>query len=124
VIAYSTRGGTSGNCSRKDYAEAAAVVLTSGGHDGRVYELSGDVAWTFSDLAAAMSAVLGRPIELIALDTDAHAVALTAAGLDPKLVRFVTTMEANIREGALADATVDLARLIGRPTTPLAEGLR
>jgi NAD(P)H dehydrogenase (quinone) len=112
------------SATRADYADGAAAVLAGGDHDGRVYELSGDVAWTFTDLAAAMSEVLGSPVELVSLDTAAHAAALTTAGLDPHLVWFLTTIDANIAEGALADATGDLSGLIGRPTTPLVAGLR
>jgi NAD(P)H dehydrogenase (quinone) len=120
----SAGAGRVASASRADFAEAAAVVLAGGDHNGRVYELSGDVAWTFTDLATAMSEVLGRTIELVSLDTDSHAAALTAAGLDPHTVWFLTTIDANIAEGALADATGDLSGLIGRPTTPLAVGLR
>ena len=37
---------------------------------------------------------------------------------------FVATLDADIRRGDLADATADLRTLIGRPTTPLVDGLR
>lgn len=111
------------SAARADYAEAAAIVLTGGDHDRRVYELSGDTAWTFPDLAAAMSEVLGKPVEYVALDSAAHAAALAAAGLDPRMIQFVTKLESNIAADALAQATTDLADLIGRPTTPLAQGL-
>lgn len=40
---------------RADYAEAAAAVLTGEGHEGQVYELTGDTAWDFNDLAAAIA---------------------------------------------------------------------
>jgi NAD(P)H dehydrogenase (quinone) len=120
----STGAGRVASAARADYAAAAAVVLAGGDHDGRVYELSGDVAWDFTELAAALSEVLGSPVELVSLDTESHAAALTAAGLDPHLVWFLTTIDANIAAGALADATSDLSGLIGRPTTPLAAGLR
>ncbi|GAB6899283.1 NAD(P)H-binding protein [Kineosporia succinea] len=119
----SAGAGRVASAARADYAEAAAIVLAGGDHDGRTYELSGDVAWTFSELAATMGDVLGRPIEYVPLDRAAHTAALTAAGLDARLIQFVTQLESNIAAGALADATNHLAGLIGRPTTPLAEGL-
>ncbi|WP_248579568.1 hypothetical protein [Nocardioides sp. InS609-2] len=50
--------------------------------------------------------------------------ALLSAGLDEGTAGFVAALDANIREGALAEVTGDLARLTGRPTTPLVEGLR
>ncbi|GLY26807.1 SDR family oxidoreductase [Kineosporia sp. NBRC 101731] len=122
---FSSAGtGRVASASRADYAQAAAIVLAGGDHDGRVYELSGDVAWTFADLASVMGEVLGRPVELVPLDRESHTAALTAAGIDPRFVGFLTQLDADIAEGALAEATADLSRLIGRPTTPLIEGLR
>jgi len=124
VLASSAGDGRVASASRRDFADAAAAVLTTYGHVGAVYELGGDVAWTFDDLAAAIAEVSGRPVEYAPLSTEEHAAALTAAGLDAGTVGFVTALDANIRDGALADVTGDLSRLIGRPTTPLVEGLR
>lgn len=111
------------SASRKDYAEAAAVVLTTDGHDGAVYELAGDVAWTFDDLAAAIGELLGRPVAYRSVTPEEHGAALREAGLDEGTAGFVVALDGNIRDGALADATGTLSELIGRPTTPLAAGL-
>ncbi|MFE4949995.1 SDR family oxidoreductase [Leifsonia sp. NPDC056665] len=111
------------SASRKDYAEAAAVVLTTDGHDGAVYELAGDVAWTFDDLAAAIGELLGRPVAYRSVTPEEHGAALREAGVDEGTAGFVVALDGNIRDGALADATGTLSELIGRPTTPLAAGL-
>ncbi|MEY9851208.1 NAD(P)H dehydrogenase (quinone) [Leifsonia sp. EB41] len=111
------------SASRKDYAEAAAVVLTTDGHDGAVYELAGDVAWTFDDLAAVIGELLGRPVAYRSVTPEEHGAALREAGLDEGTAGFVVALDGNIRDGALADATETLSELIGRPTTPLAAGL-
>ncbi|MDQ7879064.1 SDR family oxidoreductase [Microbacterium sp. QXD-8] len=124
VIAASVGEGRVASASRIDYAEAAAVALTEDGHIGRVYELGGDVAWSFDELAAAASELTGREVRYTALTTAEHAVALEAAGLDAGTVGFVTALDANIRDGALAETDGTLSRLLGRPTTPLDEGLR
>ncbi|WP_406246382.1 SDR family oxidoreductase [Microbacterium sp. M] len=124
VLAASVGDGRVASASRADYADAAAVVLLEDGHIGSVYELGGDVSWNFSDLASAISEVTGRPVEYTPLSTDEHAAALESAGLDAATIGFVTALDAGIRDGALAETDGTLARLIGRPTTPLAEGLR
>ena len=124
VVAASAGEGRVASASRADYADAAAAVLLADGHIGEVYELGGDVAWTFDDLASAMTEVTGRPVEYRALTPEEHAAALESAGLDAGTVGFVTALDAGIRDGALADSDGTLARLIGRPTTPLVEGLR
>lgn len=124
VIAASVGAGRVASASRIDYAEAAAVALTEDGHIGEVYELGGDVAWSFDELAAAASELTGREVRYNPLTTAEHAVALEAAGLDAGTVGFVTALDANIRDGALAETDGTLSRLLGRPTTPLDEGLR
>jgi NAD(P)H dehydrogenase (quinone) len=124
VLVSSTGDGRVASASRVDYAEAVAAVLTSDGHEGAVYELSGDVAWTYADLAAAISEITGSPVEWKNVSTDEHVAILTAAGLDEGTAGFVAALDANIRDGLLGETSGDLARLIGRPTTPLVEGLR
>ncbi|MFA4894873.1 MULTISPECIES: SDR family oxidoreductase [Microbacterium] len=124
VLAASAGDGKVASASRRDFADAAAAVLLEDGHIGEVYELAGDVAWDFAELAAAIAEVVGRPVEYRALSTEEHAALLAAAGLDEGTIGFVTTLDADIRGGALAHTDGTLARLIGHPTTPLVEGLR
>lgn len=124
VVAASVGDGRVASASRKDFADAAAVVLLEDGHLGQAYELGGDVAWTYDELAAAIAEVIGSPVEYRALTAEEHSAALESAGLDAGTVGFVTALDAGIRDGALADTDGTLARLIGRPTTPLVEGLR
>ncbi|MDQ0736893.1 SDR family oxidoreductase [Arthrobacter agilis] len=104
---------------RRDYAEAAAVVLLSDGYTGEILELGGDEPWTFDELAATVSEVTGTPVTVNAVSVDEHVAALTAAGLDDASARFVAALDANIAEGALAGGDTTLSSIIGRPTTPL-----
>lgn len=124
VLAAGAGEGRVASASRKDFAEAAAVVALEDGHIGQVYELGGDVAWTYSDLAAAFSEITGRPVSYRALSVDEQLTALREAGLDEGTAGFVAALDAGIRDGALADTDGTLSRLIGRPTTPLVDGLR
>ncbi|WP_223626652.1 SDR family oxidoreductase [Microbacterium sp. EST19A] len=124
VLAAGVGDGRVASASRKDFADAAAVVALEDGHIGEVYELGGDVAWNYGELAAAISEVTGRPVEYRPLTAEEQSAALEAAGLDAGTVGFVVALDAGIRGGALADTDGTLARLIGRPTTPLVDGLR
>jgi NAD(P)H dehydrogenase (quinone) len=124
VIAASVGDALVAAASRADYAEAAAVVLIEDGHLGRTYELSGDTAVSYADLAAASAAALGSEVAYVPISREQLEAALGEAGLDAGTVGFVAEMEAGIARGALADADPTLARLIGRPTTPVAEGIR
>jgi len=125
VLLGSAGDGRVASATRQDYADAAVAVATGDGHEGRVYELAGDVAWTMPDLAAAISELTGRPVTYRDVSTEEHVAALRAAGLDEGTAQFVAALDAGIAEGTLADtSTGDLRRLIGHPTTPLVEGLR
>jgi NAD(P)H dehydrogenase (quinone) len=51
--------------SRADCAAAAAVVLTSEGHEGQTYEITGPEALSQADIARLLSEVSGRPVTLV-----------------------------------------------------------
>lgn len=112
------------SAAREDYAEAIAAVLAQDGHTWQTYELSGDHAWGFDELAAALTEVLGREVTYRRLTPEQHLAALEEAGVDEATARFLVALDANIEDGALDLVTGDLSRLIGRPTTPLVEALR
>jgi NAD(P)H dehydrogenase (quinone) len=124
VILTSAGEGRVASATRDDFAAGAAAVLLGGDHDGRVYELSGDVAWSFDELAEAATELLGTPVVAQQVSFDEHRAILVGVGLDEGTAGFVATLDADIARGDLADATSDLRTLIGRPTTTLVEGLR
>ncbi|WP_225850172.1 SDR family oxidoreductase [Streptomyces sp. HPF1205] len=115
--------GTVSAAARTDYAEAAAVVLTTEGHTGAVYELGGDQAFTLAELAATASAATGAPITYTDLPADAFARALTGAGVPAELAQILADSDLGLGRGELFTDTGDLRRLIGRPTTTLADAI-
>lgn len=124
VIAAATGSGRVASAPRADFAEAAAVVLLEDGHIGEVYELGGDEPWTFAELATAASVVLGRDVVHVAQTPAERVASLVAAGLDEGTAGFVAAIDEGIARGDLAESDGTLARLIGRPTTPLVDALR
>ena len=107
------------SAARADYAEAAAVVLTSTGHDGKTYELAGDAPYTLSDLAAEISRQSGKVIPYKNLPEADYAAALTGFGMPAWLAQAIAGWDVSASQGALFDDGRQLSRLIGRPTTPL-----
>lgn len=124
TITGSAREGRVASAPRADYAAAAVAVLAGDGHENAVYELSGDASWTFDELAKAFGDALGSPVARRSLTPEAHREALVANGLDEGTAGFVVTLDQNIADGLLATTTGELAKLIGRPTTALAETVR
>ena len=106
--------------SRADYAAAAAVVLSGEGHEGKVYELTGDVAFTPAEFAAEISAQSGKPVVYTLLSEQEYAKALEDFGVPAAITGDLAQADVAISQGALAETTDTLATLIGRPTTTLA----
>lgn len=123
VLAASVGDGLVSSATRADYADGAVAVLIGEGHANKTYELSGDIAWSHTELAAVLSDVLGRDVVYTPLTDAEHLTALEAAGLDAGTAGFVVALDADTRNGLLAETSGDLTALIGRPTTPLREGL-
>jgi NAD(P)H dehydrogenase (quinone) len=112
---------------RADYAEAAAVVLVGQdghGHEGAVYELGGDHAFSLGELAETVGRVAGREVAYRDLSVAALTATLVAAGLPEGYAAVLADSDRGIAEGALFTDTGDLSRLIGRPTTGLEDALR
>ncbi|MEV0344979.1 SDR family oxidoreductase [Nonomuraea sp. NPDC050680] len=110
--------------SRADYAAATAAVLAGEGHDGKVYELSGDTAWTLADLAAEISKATGKEVAYQNLPKDDYAGVLAGAGLPAPFAALMADVDVNISRGWLADTPGTLSELIGRPTQPVSEYVR
>ncbi|MFI6642365.1 SDR family oxidoreductase [Streptomyces sp. NPDC050504] len=108
------------SAARADYAAAAAAVLTGEGHLGRTYELSGDTAWSFAEYAAEVARAAGREIAYRNVTAAEHQAILAGAGLPEPLPAILADVDVAIGRGLLAGTSGDLARLIGRPTTPVA----
>lgn len=124
VIAASVADGRVASATRADLAEGLAVLLIDDDHVGRVLELAGSTSWSYDELAAAASEVLGREVRYEPLTTEQHVAALESAGLDAGTAAFVAGIDDGIRRGVLDVPNDALAGLIGRPTTSLADGLR
>jgi len=122
-IVASVGAGRVSSASRKDYAEAAAAVLTDPATRGSVYELSGDTAWDYNEFAATVAELTGRPVVFRDVTPEEHAAILTSVGLDAGTAGFVVALDQNTKAGLLGETSGDLGRLIGRPTTPLLDGL-
>lgn len=105
--------------SRADYAEAAVAVLTGSGHENKIYELAGDVAFTMADLAAEVSKQTGKSIAYSNMPEAAYADLLKNFGLPEGFAAVLADSDTGASKGGLFDDSRTLSKLIGRPTTPL-----
>ncbi|MFG3578655.1 SDR family oxidoreductase [Micromonospora chersina] len=107
---------------RADYAAAAATVLTAEGQAGKVYELGG-APFTLTELAAEISRQTGGTVSYLDLPVDKYTELLVAAGLPEGYAAVLADGDRGLAQGEL-EVGDDLARLLGRTPTTLAEAIR
>jgi NAD(P)H dehydrogenase (quinone) len=123
-VVGSARDGRIGFASRADYAAAATVVLTAGGHEDKAYELSGDVAWTLAEYAAELSRQSGMEVAYNDVPADVYQGILIGAGIPAPMAGILVDVDVSaVRRGLLQGGSGDLGRLIGRPTSPIADSI-
>ncbi|MFE2752657.1 SDR family oxidoreductase [Actinosynnema sp. NPDC059335] len=106
------------SASRDDLALAAAVVLSTPGHENAVYELTGPRAWSFDELAAAAGTTHR------AVGAEERVAGLKGFGLPDFLAELLTDIEVNIGRGVLSEVRPDLEKLIGRPPVAIEDVVR
>jgi NAD(P)H dehydrogenase (quinone) len=111
------------SATRADFAKATAVVLTGKGHEGNVYELAGDEAYTLTDLAAEISRQTGKDIPYKNLPEGEYAEVLKSFGLPEFFATAIASWDTGASKGDLFDDGKQLSKLIGRPTTSLADAV-
>jgi NAD(P)H dehydrogenase (quinone) len=121
AVMGSAKDGRIASAARADYAAAAAAVLTQEGQAGRVYELAGDTAYTLTELAAEIAQQSGKPVVYNDLPEADYKAALMQVGLPEGFAALLADSDVGASKGGLFDDGHQLSRLIGRPTTPLAD---
>lgn len=124
AMAGAAEQGALHTASRKDYAEAAAAVLTSDdSHVGKVYELAGDEGFTLEQYSAEITRQSGKELATHLLSEADFAQLLVQIGLPEGFAAVLADSEAQAAKGWLAETSGTLSTLIGRPTTPLADSV-
>ncbi|RBO86243.1 SDR family oxidoreductase [Marinomonas aquiplantarum] len=109
---------------RQDYAEAAAVVITSDNQAGKTYELAGDQAFTLAEYAAKISEVTGKTVVYQDIPAEEYTKILVGTGLPEGFAAILADSDVGASKGALYSDSKDLSTLIGRPTTPIVESIK
>ncbi|MBM7787166.1 NmrA family NAD(P)-binding protein [Tenggerimyces flavus] len=94
-----------------DVAEVAVVALTEDGHTGRNYLLTGPSAVTFHEVAAELSAVLGREIEYVPVPEEGARMGMLESGMPPWFADELLNVFRELRRG-VASAPTDVVRVL------------
>jgi NAD(P)H dehydrogenase (quinone) len=107
--------GRSSYVAREDCAAAAAAVLTSDGHDGKAYDITGPEALSADDLAALFAELGGTAVEAVRLDDAAWVAAMVEhAGMPEPMAQAYATFGIATRRGYSAVVSSSLHDLTGR----------
>jgi uncharacterized protein YbjT (DUF2867 family) len=107
-----------------DLADVATAVLTSAGHEGKTYPLTGPEALTMSEVAQELSGVIGKPVRYINVPPEDAKKAQLAAGMNPYLVDALGELFAERRKGKESTVWPLAATLLGRAPIGFAEFAR
>jgi len=101
----------------RDIVEVAAQVLTSLGHEGKIYRLTGPEALTMTEVAERLSTVTGKTIRYVNVPPEDVRKAQLAAGTPLYTVDALAELFAERRLGKESVVFGDVASLLGRPAT-------
>lgn len=96
----------------RDIAAVAVIALTRPGHNGKAYALTGPAALTRTEVAAAISQAIGKPVTYVPVDDAALRGAM--AGAAPSLIELMSTLFGYIRQGYTAAVSGDFEKVTGR----------
>jgi NAD(P)H dehydrogenase (quinone) len=109
--------------SRRDCAEAAAVTLTTDGHAGKTYTITGPEALSDSDLAELYADVSGQPVKLVRLSDAMLTWVLLGIGTPMPIAWGITAFGRAVRQGYFGVVDPAFERLTGRPPMTLRDVL-
>lgn len=122
---YSAAGeGRIAHIARDDLARAAATVLAGSSTGRSTYTLSGAQAFSTAEIAQAVSALLGKPIQVVPVPLEGLVQGMVGAGLPEPLARVFASFDTNTAAGRVAEVSGDYQRLTGVAPLPFADWLQ
>ena len=107
----------------EDIADVAVAALTQDGHRGQLYEVTGPRLMTFAEMAAELSAAIGREIRYIPISFEEfHATVARSGG--EFVADVFTAIARETLDGRNAHLCDGVQRALGRPPRDFAEFAR
>lgn len=97
-----------------DIADVATVALSQDGHNGQIYEVTGPRLMSFTDIAADLSAAIGRDISYVDLPHDAFVNEVKESGAPQDVVWMLDYLFATVLDGRNSSLTDGVQRALGR----------
>jgi (4-alkanoyl-5-oxo-2,5-dihydrofuran-3-yl)methyl phosphate reductase len=98
-----------------DIAGVAAVALTTTGHEGKAYDLTGPELLSTDDQVRILSKVVGKPIQCIDIPVEVAAERMRSNGLPEALIQSLSDLWIQVRKNEGSFQTNEVERLTGKP---------
>lgn len=102
----------------RDIATVAAHTLTTPGHEGQVYNLTGTTAVSCPEIAAAISEATGKKMNYVDTPEDSYKRRMLEYGLDQHGAEQMSIIYRDMKDGWLAHVSEDFEKVMGRKGTP------
>lgn len=109
---------------RNDMALVNAEVLTTEGHENKVYNIANNEAVTFSDIADILTEISGKTITYTSPTPDEFIKTLTDAGVPVEMAHFSLAFASGMKAGEFSETSNDIEKLTGRKPTSIKQFLQ
>jgi NAD(P)H dehydrogenase (quinone) len=110
--------------SRTDLAAAGAVILTTEGHQNKVYEFGGPVSYSFHAIAGILSELSGKSIQYVSPSADTYTEQLKSYGVPDEMIQGAASFCVAIAQGEFDFPATDLETILGRRSQSVSEFLK
>ncbi|WP_339917789.1 SDR family oxidoreductase [Yeosuana marina] len=104
---------------RSEYAEATANILTSAGHENKIYDFTNVEAYSYDDVAKIISQITGKTIKYVSPSIVEFTQTLSNAGVPEEGIGVLSGFSLAQKDGELDLTSPDLENLLGRKPTNL-----
>ena len=108
----------------RDVAAAVWTVLTTPGHEGRSYVLTGPQALSYAELTTIVAEEVGRPVRYVDMAVEAYHEYLVGGGTPHWWADNLAALARLLRTGQVWPVTSTVAELTGRPARTLRQFVR
>lgn len=116
--------GTASFVDTRNIASVAAEVLTSDGHEEKIYTLTGPAALAIAEVAEILSETVGREFKYVDVPEDAARYGMLQAGVPKWQVEALMELHAINKQNRWSAVTSDVEKVTGIPPTDFSQFAR
>jgi uncharacterized protein YbjT (DUF2867 family) len=113
--------GKMGLIDSRDISEFAAHVLTTAGHEGKTYTLTGPASISMHQVAAAIGEAIGKAVKYVPVTVEAQRYTILEMGIDEWMANLLSDYSAAYSANWGDLVTDDFQRVMGKAPRSIAQ---